>query len=60
MQVLDPHLIKDIEALEGVQKFALRACCKKWTTPYDMLLTHFDLPSLQSRRCFKLCIVFKN
>ena len=59
-QVWDPHLLKDIEALEGVQKFALRACCKKWTSPYDMLLTQFDLPTLQSRRrYFKLCLLFK-
>jgi len=59
-QVWDPHLLKDIEALEGVQKFALRACCKNWTTPYDTLLTQFDIPSLQSRRrYFKLCLLFK-
>ena len=29
------YLLKDVEALESVQKFALRACCKKWV-PYMM------------------------
>lgn len=59
-QVWDPYLLKDIEALESVQKFALRACCKRWNSSYDELLDQFNLPSLQSRRkYFKLCLLFK-
>ena len=33
-QVWDPHLIKEIHALESV-KFALRACFKQWAAPYQ-------------------------
>lgn len=54
---VEPTYTKDIEALEGVQKFALRACCKKWPTSSDTLL---DLPSLQPRRRYlKLCLLFE-
>ena len=37
-QVLDPHLIRDIELLEKVQKFALRVCMRNWSATYAELL----------------------
>ena len=36
--VWDPHLVKDITALEDCQKFALRICIGCWDTPYSELL----------------------
>ena len=59
-QVWDPHLRKDIDALESVQKFALRACTKQWAAPYQALLTSSNLPELVARRCqMKLCTMHK-
>ena len=59
-QVWDPHIKKDIEALEAVQRFALRACCKKWDAPYDILLAENRVPSLLDRRVhMKLCTMYK-
>ena len=37
-QVWNPHLFKDIEKLEKVQKFALRLCVKQWDLGYSSLL----------------------
>jgi len=28
--VWDPHLVKDIEAIEAVQRFATKVCTKAW------------------------------
>lgn len=59
-QVWDPHLKKDIEALESVQKFSLRACTRQWDTPNLTLLNSFHLPKLTDRRqCVKLCTMYK-
>ena len=59
-QVWDPHLKKDIAALESVQKFALRACTKSWDASYDLLLSQTNLPSLQDRRAhLKICTLYK-
>ena len=59
-QVWDPHLVKDVEKLEGVQKFALRICLKKWELDYSSLLLISNLPTLANRRkYFKLCTMFK-
>lgn len=59
-QVWDPHMKKDIEALEAVQKFALRACTKLWDTPYQTLLSSTNLPDLAARRRqMKLCTLYK-
>jgi len=33
-QVWDPHLQKDIDQLECVQKLALRMCAKQWDLGY--------------------------
>ncbi len=51
MSGLDPHLKKDIDTLEtSVQKFALKACSKQWSAPYDVLLSSLNLPTLAARR----------
>ena len=51
-QVWHPHLAKDTNALENVQKFGLRVCSQQWTTSYQELLELFHLPSLENRRLF--------
>ena len=33
----NPHLVKDVEKLEKVQKFALRLCVKQWDMEYVSL-----------------------
>ena len=50
--IWDPHLSKDILALENTQKFALRVCLKNWRADYDLLLDQAHLPRLSSRRKF--------
>ena len=59
-QVWDPHLVKDIEKLEGVPKFALRICLKKWEMGVGLLLIS-NLPTVANcRKYFKPCTMFKN
>ena len=48
--VWDPHLLKDVDLLESVQKFALKDCCKQWSSLYQDLLNISKLSSLQARR----------
>ena len=48
--VWDPHLTKDIHAIESVQQFALRVCSKQWRTSYVSLLDTHSIPSLSTRR----------
>ena len=48
--VWNPGLKGDIDALEDVQKFALRMCTKSWNFNYEELLTNANLPSLRTRR----------
>ena len=43
--VWDPHLKKDIERLEGVQKFGLKVCLKRWQCGYMELLHLTNLPT---------------
>ena len=47
-QVWNPHLLKDINKIENVQKFALRLCVKQWSQDYESLLSikFCDLPTL--------------
>ena len=58
-QVWNPHLEKDIQCLEKVQKFALRICTKDYHVSYEHLLDVFFIPSLRNRRllCSFYCIV---
>ena len=48
--VWDPHLLKDVDLLESVQKFALKVCCKQQSSPYQDLLDISKLSSLQARQ----------
>ena len=48
--VWDPYLVKDVDLLESVQKFALKVCCKQWSSSYQDLLELSKLSSLQTRR----------
>ena len=48
--VWNPNFKCEIEAIENVQKFALRMCTKSWDSDYDNLLTVTNLPSLKDRR----------
>ena len=58
--VWDPHLVKDVEALEKVQRFALRMCLKNWSLDHDQLYQLSNLPSLAFRRSnAKLCHLFR-
>ena len=57
--VWDPHLKKDIQMLENVQKFPLRICSKSWNSDYDTLLGTINIPTLSNRReTLKLCLLF--
>lgn len=49
-QVWDPHLEKDKNTLEKVQKFACKVCSKSWDTDYEDLLEELHLPTLETRR----------
>ena len=51
-QVWHPHLVKHTNAIENVQKFALRICSRKWNYSYRELLDLFQLPTLENRRLF--------
>ena len=48
--VWDPHLVKHKDAIERVQKFALKVCNKDWNSSYSDLLTQANLPPLAQRR----------
>ena len=50
--IWDPHLSKNILAIEGTQKFALRVCLKNWRADYDLLLNLAHLPRLSSEGNF--------
>ena len=54
-QVWNPHLAKDINSLESMQKFALRICSKNYHETYQNLLNVYQVPTLQNRRLF-LCL----
>ena len=59
-QVWNPHLLKDINKIENVQKFALGLCVKQWSQDYESLLSICDLPTLATRRKYLgLCTMYK-
>ena len=60
-QIWNPHLIKHINQLEVIQKFALKMCFKIWSNfSYSDLLQYSNLPSLADRRKFlNLCYFSK-
>ena len=43
--VWDPHLKKDIEAIERVPKFGLKVCLEDWNSSYSNLPKHCTLAS---------------
>ena len=60
-QVWSPYLQKDIDRLEGVQKFALRMSSKQWKVGYHNLRAYFGVPSLSDRRLYlNLCMLYNN
>ena len=55
--VWDPHLQKDIERLEGVQKFGLKVSLKQWQCGY--LATRQPSNTIAARRKhLKLCLFY--
>ena len=58
--VWDPHLSKDIQELESVQRFACRVCTKSWDDAYCDMLHTLNIPPLSERRkLLKLCHLYK-
>ena len=58
--VWDPHLLKDINSVENVQKYGLKMCLKRWDLGYQELLHLTQIPTLENRRIYlKLCTLFK-
>ena len=49
-QVWLPYMVKDIQLLEKVQRFALRICSRNYNLSYEELLDLYKIPSLQNRR----------
>ena len=59
-QVWNPYLIKDIQRLEAVQRFALKVCFKHWDSSYYDSLQTSQLPELKvCREYLNLCYFFK-
>ena len=48
--VWDPHLAGDVDALEKVQRFALRVCLKNWSSDHNQLYNQSQVPALSDRR----------
>ena len=58
--VWDPHLQKDIDSLEGVQRLASKICTRDWSSPYIHHLSVLNLDTLSLRRTVsKLCFLYK-
>ena len=49
-----PHLAKDVDNLENVQKFGLKMCMKSWDAGYQELLDLAKLPTLENT-CISYC-----
>ena len=59
-QVWSPYMVKDIQLLEKVQRFALRICSCNYNLSYEELLDLCKIPSLQNRRSFLSLCTFYN
>ena len=60
--IWDPHLQKDIDCIERVQKLASKMCTRNWSLPYDQLqrLSLLNLLTLSFRRkIIKICFLYK-
>ena len=55
----DLHAKRDINLLEGVQKFALRVCFKQYSSSYEDSLPIANLPALKERTFLKLCTFYR-
>ena len=59
-EVWNPHLQKERDQLERVQKYGLRMCSKQWSAGYTDVLSLFKIPTLSDRREYlSLCTMFK-
>ena len=57
---MNPHMHKDVELLQNVEKFALRMVTKRWDTGYQEILDMAALPFLETRRLqSSLCMLYK-
>jgi len=58
--VWDPHLVKDIEALESVKRFTTKVCTKAWLgVDYKDWLGMLNLTTLETRWTFlKHCFLY--
>ena len=58
--VWSPHFKNEDDALEKVQRFALRVCLRQWNLNHEELLLMSRLPTLRSRRTVaRLCQLYK-
>lgn len=58
--VWSPHLKGEVEAIEKVQKYALKVCMKSWDASYADLMSMTSLPSMQCRHLqASLCHLYK-
>ena len=55
--VWNPYLVKDIQKLESIQRFALKVCLKSWDGSYSDHLQACNLPHLVDRRKM-LCLMY--
>jgi len=59
-QIWDPHLQKDINQRQRVQKFILCICAKHWDLGYAELQNHFEVLSLGDHRNYlSLCAIYR-
>ena len=56
----DPYLMKHIEAIESVQRFAIKVCIyKKYGIIYRECLHMLNLPTLEARHhALKMCYLY--
>ena len=50
VQVWSPYQKGHINALESIQKFALKVCSKQWNADYQSLLRAYKIHTLEKRR----------
>ena len=59
VQVWNPYLVKDIQKLEAMQRFALRMCLKQWNSSYTDLLRESEVPELTKRKFLNVMYFYK-
>ena len=59
VQVWSPYQKGHLNALESVQKFALKVCFKQWSLDYQSLLRTYGIQTLEKRRQYlNLCFLY--